>query len=102
LTESIKLSRRDPQPIEPVKGRGPGSEQPNGRLANRGRKAARLRGVDGKERRNCHGVEGGGRDADRYAGGRVMLELGGARFIERCPITRQGENLVVLSDPWVI
>jgi catechol-2,3-dioxygenase len=24
----------------------------------------------------------------------------GARFIERCPITRQGENLIVLSDPW--
>jgi len=24
----------------------------------------------------------------------------GARFIERCPITRPGENLVVLSDPW--
>ena len=24
----------------------------------------------------------------------------GARFIEKCPITRPGENLVVLSDPW--
>ena len=24
----------------------------------------------------------------------------GARFIEKCPITRQGENLIVLSDPW--
>ncbi|MCX6672561.1 MAG: hypothetical protein NTY37_02150 [Methanothrix sp.] len=23
-----------------------------------------------------------------------------ARFIEKCPITRPGENLVVLSDPW--
>jgi catechol-2,3-dioxygenase len=24
----------------------------------------------------------------------------GATFIEKCPIKRQGENLVVLSDPW--
>jgi hypothetical protein len=24
----------------------------------------------------------------------------GATFIERCPIRRPGENLVVLSDPW--
>jgi hypothetical protein len=24
----------------------------------------------------------------------------GARFIEKCPIMRPGENLVVLSDPW--
>ena len=24
----------------------------------------------------------------------------GARFIERCPIRRPGENLIVLSDPW--
>ncbi|MCX6677907.1 MAG: VOC family protein [Methanothrix sp.] len=24
----------------------------------------------------------------------------GATFIEKCPITRRGENLVVLSDPW--
>jgi len=24
----------------------------------------------------------------------------GASFIERCPIKRPGENLIVLSDPW--
>jgi hypothetical protein len=24
----------------------------------------------------------------------------GANFIERCPIKRPGENLIVLSDPW--
>ncbi len=24
----------------------------------------------------------------------------GAKFIERCPIKRPGENLIVLSDPW--
>ena len=24
----------------------------------------------------------------------------GATFIEKCPITRPGENLIVLSDPW--
>jgi glyoxylase I family protein len=24
----------------------------------------------------------------------------GARFIERCPVTRPGENLIVLYDPW--
>jgi glyoxylase I family protein len=28
------------------------------------------------------------------------LVSNGAKFIEKCPITRQGENLTVLSDPW--
>jgi hypothetical protein len=28
------------------------------------------------------------------------LVSNGAKFIERCPIKRPGENLIVLSDPW--
>jgi hypothetical protein len=36
-------------------------------------------------------------DPDGEAG---YLVSKGARFIEKCPIKRPGENLVVLSDPW--
>lgn len=36
-------------------------------------------------------------DPDREA---EYLVSKGATFIERCPIKRPGENLIVLSDPW--
>ena len=36
-------------------------------------------------------------DPDRDAD---YLVSKGARFIEKCPIKRPGENLIVLSDPW--
>jgi hypothetical protein len=36
-------------------------------------------------------------DPDRDA---QYLVSKGARFIEKCPIKRPGENLIVLSDPW--
>lgn len=36
-------------------------------------------------------------DPNRDAG---YLVSNGATFIEKCPITRPGDNLVVLSDPW--
>lgn len=36
-------------------------------------------------------------DPDRDA---EYLKAMGASFIEKCPIKRPGENLIVLSDPW--
>jgi glyoxylase I family protein len=36
-------------------------------------------------------------DPDKEA---EFLVTKGATFIEKCPIKRQGENLLVLSDPW--
>lgn len=36
-------------------------------------------------------------DPDKEA---EFLVSKGATFIEKCPITRPGENLIVLSDPW--
>lgn len=36
-------------------------------------------------------------DPDRDA---EYLVSKGAKFIEKCPIKRPGENLIVLSDPW--
>jgi predicted enzyme related to lactoylglutathione lyase len=36
-------------------------------------------------------------DPDKEA---EILVSKGATFIEKCPIKRPGENLVVLSDPW--
>ncbi len=36
-------------------------------------------------------------DPDKEA--KYLVSMG-ATFIEKCPITRPGENLIVLSDPW--